>query len=175
MIILLYGHINSKFDMPFKIPRKRQRDPSQDVSRRAHSSSSAVSSEHFAAKRQKPQPKKRVTLRSPTNRAIPTTVSSQASPEVRRIPSLRPEDDSSLNNREDDDALDEIVLALDLRERGTVGCCYHVAREEKLYFMDDIKFGGIDVIDTRKLSCGGEFCEVIKSRQLKCMPSLQSS
>ena len=38
-------------------------------------------------------------------------------------------------------------MAVDIRERGTVGCCYYVAREEKLYFMEDVKLGGVDVID----------------------------
>ena len=141
--------------MSFKVPSKRQRDPSLEVSRRVRSSSSAISSKHFAVREQTPQPKKRVTLRSPTDRTICTNTSARGSSEVQQIPSLHPEDDSAINNREDDDALDEIVMALDLRERGTVGCCYYVAREEKLYFMDDVKFGGMDVIDIRR------FCQNI--------------
>jgi DNA mismatch repair protein MSH5 len=46
------------------------------------------------------------------------------------------------------DSLNEVVMAVDLRERGTVGCCYYVAREEKLYFMEDVKCGGVEVVDT---------------------------
>ena len=42
-------------------------------------------------------------------------------------------------------------MAVDMRDRGTVGCSYYVAREEKLYFMDDVPFGGIEVIDTGEL------------------------
>lgn len=56
--------------------------------------------------------------------------------------SVAEEDDAVL------DALNEVIMAVDLRERGTVGCCYYVAREEKLYFMEDVKFGGLDVVDT---------------------------
>ncbi|KAF2842516.1 hypothetical protein M501DRAFT_949091 [Patellaria atrata CBS 101060] len=41
-------------------------------------------------------------------------------------------------------------MAVDLRELGTVGCCYYVAHEEKLYFMEDAKFGGVDVVDSLK-------------------------
>jgi DNA mismatch repair protein MSH5 len=48
------------------------------------------------------------------------------------------------------DALAEVIMAVDLRERGTVGCCYYVAREEKLYCIEDVRFGGIEVIDTCK-------------------------
>lgn len=41
-------------------------------------------------------------------------------------------------------------MAVHLSERGTVGCAYYVAREEKLYFMEDVKLGGPDVVDQRK-------------------------
>lgn len=52
------------------------------------------------------------------------------------------------SNLNDIDALNEVIMAVDLRERGTVGCCYYVARDEKLCFMEDVKFGGVDVVDT---------------------------
>ncbi|KAF2182192.1 hypothetical protein K469DRAFT_636979 [Zopfia rhizophila CBS 207.26] len=42
-------------------------------------------------------------------------------------------------------------MSVDLRELGTVGCCYYVARDEKLYFMEDAKLGGVDVVDALKL------------------------
>lgn len=45
--------------------------------------------------------------------------------------------------------MNEVIMAVDLRDRGTVGCAYYVAREEKLYMMDDIRFGGMEVIETR--------------------------
>jgi len=45
------------------------------------------------------------------------------------------------------DALNEVIMAVDLHERNTVGCCYYVARDEKLYFMEDAKLGGVDVVD----------------------------
>ena len=41
-------------------------------------------------------------------------------------------------------------MALDMRNRETVGCCYYVAGQEKLYIMSDIKYGGIGIIDTRE-------------------------
>ena len=55
------------------------------------------------------------------------------------------------NNDENEDALNEIIMAVDLRERGTVGCCYYVARDEKLYFMEDVQLGGLDVVDACRL------------------------
>ncbi|RMY41467.1 hypothetical protein D0866_00587 [Hortaea werneckii] len=47
---------------------------------------------------------------------------------------------------QDLDSLDEVVMAVNLTERGTVGCAYYAARTEKLYFMEDIKFGSADVV-----------------------------
>jgi DNA mismatch repair protein MSH5 len=41
-------------------------------------------------------------------------------------------------------------MAVDLTPRGTVGCCYYVAKDEKLYFMEDIQFGEVDIVDSRK-------------------------
>lgn len=51
----------------------------------------------------------------------------------------------------DEDALNEVVMAVDLQHRDTVGCCYYVARDEKLYFMEDVRFGGADIVDARGL------------------------
>ena len=63
---------------------------------------------------------------------------------------MRPEEEGEIQEREENDALNEVVMAVDLRDRGTVGCCYYVAREEKLYFMEDVKHGELDIIDTCK-------------------------
>lgn len=49
-----------------------------------------------------------------------------------------------------DDTLSEVIMAVDMTLRGTVGCCYYVAREEKLYFMEDIQIGDVDIVDTRE-------------------------
>ncbi|PSN73019.1 hypothetical protein BS50DRAFT_653326 [Corynespora cassiicola Philippines] len=52
---------------------------------------------------------------------------------------------------EDNDSLNEVIMVIDLQHRDTVGCCYYVASEEKLYFMEDVKFGGIDFIDALRI------------------------
>ncbi|KAF2131755.1 hypothetical protein P153DRAFT_429981 [Dothidotthia symphoricarpi CBS 119687] len=41
-------------------------------------------------------------------------------------------------------------MAVDLTPRGTVGCCYYVARDEKLFFMEDIQVADVDIVDTLK-------------------------
>ncbi|QKX55952.1 uncharacterized protein TRUGW13939_03051 [Talaromyces rugulosus] len=48
--------------------------------------------------------------------------------------------------RNDDNG--EVIMAVDLKERGTVGCCYYVAQEEQLKILGDIQHGGKDIIDT---------------------------
>ncbi|KAF2706863.1 hypothetical protein K504DRAFT_412485 [Pleomassaria siparia CBS 279.74] len=42
-------------------------------------------------------------------------------------------------------------MAVDLNGRGTVGCCYYVTRNEKLYFMEDVTHGGVDVVDNLRI------------------------
>ncbi|KAH6678282.1 muts domain V-domain-containing protein [Halenospora varia] len=60
------------------------------------------------------------------------------------------ETESEIQQREDADSLNEIIMAIDMKG-GTIGCAYYVAREEKLYLMQDIKFGGLEIVDTLKL------------------------
>ncbi|OKL60144.1 hypothetical protein UA08_04558 [Talaromyces atroroseus] len=55
---------------------------------------------------------------------------------------------------EDNDLIDdmaEVVMAVDMREKGTVGCCFYIAREERLSILSDTQYGGKDLIDTLKL------------------------
>ena len=56
---------------------------------------------------------------------------------------------------QDAESLNEVVMAVDIRDRGTVGCSYYVAGEEKLYFMEDVKLGGPDVIEACNVSTSG--------------------
>lgn len=46
-----------------------------------------------------------------------------------------------------DDTLNEIIMAVDLNGKGTVGCAYYVAADEKLYFMEDVELGGAEVVE----------------------------
>ncbi|KAL8631563.1 hypothetical protein Q9189_002669 [Teloschistes chrysophthalmus] len=50
-----------------------------------------------------------------------------------------PERDADIDEREEDDFLNETIMALDLRDRGTVGCAFYVAREEKLHMLEDVR------------------------------------
>ena len=153
--------------MAFKTPMKRAREPSHSTSiqnssarsssshRRSYTPALTQSSRFF-----KPTRAKRVISHPPTSRGTAvsarqqsksTTRSSRTSSVVPRDSRSELEDEKSILDREENDDANEVIMAIDLRNRDTVGCCYYVAREEKLYFMGDVKFGGMDVIDTREL------------------------
>lgn len=50
----------------------------------------------------------------------------------------------------DADDLNEVVMAVNMRERGTVGCAYYLARQETLYVMEDVQLGSVEVVEARK-------------------------
>ena len=107
------------------------------------------------------RPIKRVRLQVPSNdeRSRKRRTRSQSSPTKRtQGPSTseaaqdeaQQERQRTVDELEEDDTLHEVMMAIDMRNRDTIGCCYYVAREEKLYFLSDITYGGLDIIDTCK-------------------------
>lgn len=38
-----------------------------------------------------------------------------------------------------------------MRNYGTLGCAYYVAREEKLYLMEDVKMADVDLVGSLKI------------------------
>lgn len=60
----------------------------------------------------------------------------------------------------DVDYLSEVIMVVNLAKRNTVGCAYYVARAEKLYFMEEVKLGGPEVIESRK------FAQVVSAHTL---------
>lgn len=150
--------------MAFKVPFKRRRVSSVASSSNSRSSSSRQSSlvrsptpsplgtqsKHFRLRSRKKAPSQSASNLAapvPSYRRIDSLSGSQASAVLGDV-DFQAEDDLAVHNREDDDTLNEIVMAIDLRSRDTVGCSYYIAREEKLYLMNDIKFGGVEIIET---------------------------
>lgn len=102
---------------------------------------------------------KRITVQHRNQRGSSTSLASSFGPHLHNPSSathsridFAPERDTDINEREEDDSLNEVVMAIDLRDRGTVGCAYYVAREEKLYMMQDISSGGIETVELCKCS-----------------------
>ncbi|TVY20089.1 MutS protein-like [Lachnellula arida] len=85
-------------------------------------------------------------------------VSLPSSSRAENVPSRAPdspravyeETDAEIQQREDADSMNEVIMAIDMKG-GTIGCSYYIAREEKLCMMQDIKYGGLDIVDTLKL------------------------
>lgn len=92
------------------------------------------------------RPQKRVSLRLPptqTRRAATATPAPEGPEEE--------EDEVDIQRREDADALNEVIMAIDMKERGTLGCAYYIAREEKLCLMEDIQLANLELVDMLKL------------------------
>jgi hypothetical protein len=50
-------------------------------------------------------------------------------------------------NYSNDDFMEQIIVALDMRDKGKVGCAYYVASEERLLCMEEVSGGGVDMVD----------------------------
>jgi enterochelin esterase-like enzyme len=48
-----------------------------------------------------------------------------------------------------EELLDHVIVAVDIKEMGIVGCAYYVAREEILFCMEDLPRGGVESIELR--------------------------
>lgn len=50
----------------------------------------------------------------------------------------------------DVEMLSEVIMAVTLTDRGAIGCAYYVARNETLYFMEDVQMGDASMVDSCK-------------------------
>lgn len=93
-----------------------------------------------------PLSQKRLSLRGPGS-----SIAGSSSYGTNNVRSEIIETDAEIQAREDADEMNEVVLAVDMRDHGTIGCAYYITREEKLCLMQDIKMAGLDIIDMLKL------------------------
>lgn len=61
---------------------------------------------------------------------------------------VSPDKDDQLQDHSEDEEVDQIIMAIDMKERQTVGCCYYIAQEETLYLLEDVRSGGMEIIET---------------------------
>ncbi|RKF63192.1 MutS protein-like protein 5 [Erysiphe neolycopersici] len=122
---------------------------SSSTSHRLCSSRAATSqgSIFFPPKLLTPSQEKRVSLR------LPSTKSPGASTFI--IQSIAKSEDtgssSEVQSHEESDEIHEIFMAVDLRNRETIGCAYYSPREQRLYLVEDVKMTSLNIIDTLKL------------------------
>ena len=50
----------------------------------------------------------------------------------------------------DVEMLSEVIMAVNLTDRGAIGCAYYVAQTETLYFMEDVQMGDVEMVDSCK-------------------------
>jgi DNA mismatch repair protein MSH5 len=132
------------------------RNPTSKSSR-GKKSSRSISSSHTRSSQR--------TSNSTTSRRLGSTAtaghseprfSAQGGPRIHNSPSNRSSShivghNDGPDDLQDEDTLNEVVMAVDMTPRGTVGCCYYVARDEKLFFMEDIQLGDVDVVDALRI------------------------
>ena len=100
-------------------------------------------------------PKKRVSLLPPSLRTSsvpsysPTRNSKTHQQQSISVPRDAIEEEDAEGIEEDESML-ERIMAVDMRDRGSIGCCYYIAANETLYLLEDIKSGGLETIDLRE-------------------------
>ena len=72
------------------------------------------------------------------------------------------------------ETLNEVIMAVNVTDRGTVGCSYYVARTETLYFMEDLRMGGHDIVDARKYPGLLRYLYLLNYAQSSCLSTQQS-
>ncbi|KAI1373621.1 muts domain V-domain-containing protein [Hypoxylon crocopeplum] len=90
-----------------------------------------------------PHPQRqRLSLRPPSSRASVSSLSSH-------------HEDNGSNSQADDmlssedaDALREIIMAIDMKDNGDLGCAYYVAIDEALFLLEDVAMSGLDLVET---------------------------
>ena len=134
--------------MPPSFKRKRQASATSVASRTSRTSSSQRSTPLASFKR----PALASRARSQRKRVAVATQplpGRDTSTSQRRL-SQNDEQSPVADQDDTDEALDSVIMAVDMKERGTVGCAYYVAREERLLCMEDTVHGGRDVVETRE-------------------------
>jgi DNA mismatch repair protein MSH5 len=62
------------------------------------------------------------------------------------------ESDGDENGTADDsiqaDALNEVIMAIDMSAKGNLGCAYYVATEEALFLLEDVAMASSEIVET---------------------------
>lgn len=59
------------------------------------------------------------------------------------------QDDSGTD--EDEDWEYEVIMAVDLKGRNSIGCCYYSARERTVNILSQTEYSGPEIIDSRQI------------------------
>ncbi|EXJ55077.1 hypothetical protein A1O7_08002 [Cladophialophora yegresii CBS 114405] len=89
-----------------------------------------------------------ITLRTPS--VTPPHISSVRYATITPSTSFVQDDQSGFQPR-DDDFLEQVVMAVDIKEGGKVGCACFIAGEERLLCMEEVIGGGSEIVERLKL------------------------
>ena len=51
------------------------------------------------------------------------------------------------DDEETDEWENEVIMALEMKERGSIGCAYYTARDEILHFFSETKMADMEIVD----------------------------
>ena len=96
------------------------------------------------------QSSRRSSRRNSANNSAPDrrSTSSRQGPHVHQLSAQNVVNER--NELQEAENLELVVMAVDIRDRGRVGCAYYVAREERLFCMEEVRAGDDSLIQTRK-------------------------
>ncbi|KAK8126143.1 p-loop containing nucleoside triphosphate hydrolase [Apiospora kogelbergensis] len=126
-----YGQLPSSSSLPMPGPRSRP-------------SSAAVSRASVYSPQLPPHPERsRLSLRPSALRASSTSRDAQSEGNIDG--QGQADDHLSVDNA---DALNEVILALDMKQNGNLGCAYYIASEEALFLMEDVSMATVEIVET---------------------------
>ena len=103
--------------------------------------------------RHRESPSKRISLHLPSDRSLLSTPSNvNATNHLAHSTAGPPElDPDDVDDYIENDWKDQIVMAVDVTNRHEIGCCYYLAKEQKLLLMTEIFDGGLEILDSCRL------------------------
>ncbi|KAF7512474.1 hypothetical protein GJ744_001409 [Endocarpon pusillum] len=121
--------------------------------RASHTSSSAHTSQSWGSQRssfQRPSlPSQSSSRRRPIDPPYNQASSHHHIPQDRDA--SQPQTYHAADNEEVDEDLEQVVMAIDRQQKGTVGCAYYVASNETLYCLQDVIDGSLEALETLKI------------------------
>lgn len=132
-------------------PKWRSKNRYQTSSQRFAVRRNPGSSQASSSRPSLAPPSSRIQQSDPSVVSSPTAyvraVRSRASHTSQSVPPL------SLNGTsledQTEDSLCETIMALEMKQRATIGCCYYVAAEETLFLMQDVPLGSNEIVEQR--------------------------
>lgn len=125
---------------------------SQRKQQASHTSSSARTSQSWSSQRGR---FKRPSLPSqPSSRRCSIDPHHNQASSNHHVPqdnaASQPQFHHATDNEEANENLEQVVMAIDRQQKGTIGCAYYVASNETLYCLQDLPSGTLEAIETCK-------------------------